>query len=118
MKGQGTYDRIYTVVRHIPRGKVATYGQVARLAGLPGHARQVGYALHALPERSTVPWHRVLNGRGEISLRAGAGERQRQLLEKEGIVVDDQDRISLPRYGWLPEGDVDGQEDKDGDYFR
>ena len=63
-----TYSRIYAVVRRIPRGRVATYGQVAELAGLPGHARQVGYALHALPRGTTVPWHRVLNARGALSL--------------------------------------------------
>src|SRR6185436_18609812 len=60
------YQRIYRIVRRIPRGRVATYGQVALLAGLKGHARQVGYALHALPDAETVPWQRVINARGEI----------------------------------------------------
>ena len=63
----GIRERIYAIVRRIPRGRIASYGQVARLAGLPGHARQVGYALHALPEDSGIPWHRVINARGRTS---------------------------------------------------
>ena len=96
------YDLIRDVVRRIPRGRVATYGQVAELAGLEGHARQVGYALHTLPESSDVPWHRVVNARGEISPR-GAGdshELQRMLLEAEGVVFDDAGRVDLRRYRW------------------
>ncbi len=62
-----TYQLIYATVRQIPRGHVATYGQIAELAGLPRQARQVGYALHALPEKTTVPWHRVVNPQGKIS---------------------------------------------------
>src|SRR5262245_154669 len=74
--------RIYAVVRRIPKGRVATYGQVAALAGYPGHARQVGYALSALPSGTALPWHRVINARGEISLRhwPGAEVTQRMLL--------------------------------------
>ena len=99
-----TYNRIYTIVRRIPRGRVATYGQVAKLAGLAGHARQVGYALHALPDSSTVPWHRVVNARGEISLRrsAGADRLQRMLLEEEDVGFDLRGRINLQRMGWRP----------------
>jgi methylated-DNA-protein-cysteine methyltransferase-like protein len=97
-----TYQRIYRIVRRIPRGRVATYGQVARLAGLAGHARQVGYALHALPDESDVPWHRVINARGEISRRAEPGWEgmQRSLLEAEGICFDDRQRIALSRFAW------------------
>ena len=82
-----TYARIYAVVRRIPRGRVASYGQVARLAGLPGRARQVGYAMHALPSGSRVPWHRVINARGTVSRRRvpGAELTQRMLLEQEGV---------------------------------
>ena len=85
-----SYQRIYAVVRRIPAGRVATYGQIATLAGLAGHARQVGYALHALPEDSTVPWHRVVNATGGISARSvpGAELVHRQLLEREGVRVD------------------------------
>jgi methylated-DNA-protein-cysteine methyltransferase-like protein len=97
-----TYQRIYRAVRRIPRGRVATYGQIAELAGLEGHARQVGYALHALPSRSGVPWHRVINARGEISARSGSdwGELQRHLLEAEGVKFDTRDRIDLARFRW------------------
>jgi methylated-DNA-protein-cysteine methyltransferase-like protein len=98
--------RIYAVVRRIPRGRVATYGQVAELAGLPGHARQVGYALNALPDGTTVPWHRVLNARGEVSLRSepGAELSQRMLLEREGVRFDARGRVPLKRVGWRPRG--------------
>jgi methylated-DNA-protein-cysteine methyltransferase-like protein len=83
---------------------VATYGQVATLAGLAGHARQVGYALHALPEGSTIPWHRVVNARGGISPRAvpGAELAQQQLLVKEGVAVDATGRVKLARVRWTP----------------
>ena len=64
------YQRIYAVVRRIPRGRVASYGQVAELAGVPRHARQVGYARHHLPSESEVPWQRVLNAAGEVAKRA------------------------------------------------
>jgi methylated-DNA-protein-cysteine methyltransferase-like protein len=98
------YAAIYAVVRRIPRGRVATYGQVATLAGLDGHARQVGYALHALPEGSDLPWHRVINARGEVSPRTAGDshELQRMLLEGEGIVFKG-DRISLTDYRWRRE---------------
>ena len=97
------YKEIYAVVRRIPRGRVATYGQVARLAGLPGRARQAGYALHALPAASAVPWHRVLNARGAVSLRAASGDglRQRLLLEREGVRFDARGRV-LERHRWIP----------------
>jgi methylated-DNA-protein-cysteine methyltransferase-like protein len=96
------YARIYEIVNHIPRGKVATYGQIAGLAGMPGHARQVGYALHSLPEGSGVPWQRVINRKGQISLRAypSAEHLQRALLEAEGIVFDEQETITLGKYQW------------------
>ena len=90
------WSKIYAAVRKIPRGRVASYGQVAEAAGLEGHARQVGYALHALPEGSGVPWHRVVNARGEISPRSGGDshELQRLLLEAEGVEFDARGRIA------------------------
>jgi methylated-DNA-protein-cysteine methyltransferase-like protein len=98
-----TYARIYAVVRRIPRGRVATYGQVARLARLPGRARQVGYALAALTSSTAVPWQRVVNAAGAISPRAsGGGISQRLLLEREGVRFDPGDRISLRRFQWRP----------------
>jgi len=99
----GDYERIYAVVRRIPRGRVATYGQVARLAGLPRHARQAGYALQAL-EDDGVPWQRVVNAKGEISARAHpyGALQQRELLEREGIVFGANARIPLRRFQWRP----------------
>jgi len=101
---ESSYARIYAVVRRIPRGRVATYGQVARLAGLGSHARQVGYALHRLAEGSGVPWQRVVNHLGQVSERAVAGmERvQRALLEAEGVVFDERGRVDLARAQWRP----------------
>jgi methylated-DNA-protein-cysteine methyltransferase related protein len=102
--GSNSYQRIYSVVRRIPEGRVATYGQVASLAGLAGHARQVGYALHALPEGTAIPWHRVVNASGGISLRSMPGSElvQRGLLEREGIRLDPRGRVPLARVRWRP----------------
>ncbi len=103
MSTSDAYTRIYDVVREIPEGRVATYGQVASLAGLPGHARQVGYALHALAGDG-VPWHRVINARGEISRRSEGGSEplQRLMLEDEGVAFDGNGRVSLRRFRWDP----------------
>lgn len=100
----GRYERIYAVVRRIPRGRVATYGQVAELAGLGGHARQVGYALHAAPESAGLPWHRVVNAKGQVSSRSepGGDFLQRQLLAGEGLDFDERGRIDLERHRWRP----------------
>jgi len=100
--GSSAYQRIYAVVRRIPRGKVATYGQVARLARLPGHARQVGYAMHALPPDTRVPWQRVVNAQGKVSRRRvpGAELTQRMLLLQEGVRFGGGGRISLALFGW------------------
>jgi methylated-DNA-protein-cysteine methyltransferase related protein len=99
-----SYKLIYSVVRRIPRGRVATYGQVASLAGLAGHARQVGYALNALPDGTVVPWHRVVNAAGRISSRTTPGGElvQQLLLEKEGVRLDARGRIPLERVRWQP----------------
>jgi len=100
------YERIYAAVRRIPRGRVATYGQIAALAGMRGHARQVGYALHALPESRNVPWHRVINAQGRVSARAEPEweQIQRQMLEREGVEFDAAGRADLLRFGWRPRG--------------
>jgi len=99
-----SYKRIYAVVKRIPKGRVATYGQIAELAGLGGHARQVGYALHATPDDLIIPWHRVINARGEVSLRSMPGYEgyQRALLEDEGVVFDLKGKVSLARFAWKP----------------
>ncbi len=96
-----TYQQIYEVVKRIPAGKVATYGQIAALAGLPGAARQVGYAMHAITEEMDLPWQRVLNAKGESSLSQGA-ELQRSMLEAEGVVFSPDGRVDLKRYQWQP----------------
>ena len=102
MAAGSSYERIYAVVRKIPRGRVASYGQVARLAGLPGRARQVGYAMHALPAGTSVPWHRVVNAAGKVSRRRipGAELTQRILLEREGVEFGAGRRIPLAQFGW------------------
>lgn len=99
-----THAEILAVVRRIPRGRVATYGQIAALAGHPGHARQVGYALSALAADAPVPWHRVVNAQGRISPRSGdsgGAMMQRMRLEREGIALRG-GRVPLSRYQWEP----------------
>ena len=102
-----TYRRIYAVVKKIPRGRVATYGQIAALAGMPRLARQAGYALAATPENVKIPWHRVINAQGRISLRrrhwdSGSDDLQRILLEAEGVTFDPGGKVSLDKIQWRP----------------
>jgi len=99
-----TYKKIYDVVAKIPSGKVATYGQVAELAGMKGHARLVGYALHNLPQNSNLPWHRVINSFGKISYtisQSADDTLQRNLLEIEGILFDQEGKINLKQFRWI-----------------
>ena len=95
-----TFEKIYEVVKSIPKGKVATYGQVALLAGNPRWARVVGYALHVNPEPGIIPCHRVVNREGKVapSFAFGGEGVQRQLLESEGIVFESDGRIDLEKY--------------------
>lgn len=97
-----TYDDIYEMVCRIPKGRVATYGQIARLINRPRGARQVGYALAALKNDSHVPWHRVVNAQGKISPRKTGGhdELQQILLEDEGVIFDASHQIDLSRFLW------------------
>ena len=100
-----TYEAIYAVVRCIPEGKVATYGQIAELANLPRQARLVGYALYRVAPTSDIPWHRVINAKGEISespFRQGGDYLQRSRLEQEGIEFSPTGKISLQVYRWQP----------------
>ena len=94
-------QRVLDVVALIPRGRLATYGQVADWIGAYGCARQVGWALRRLPLPSDLPWHRVVNAAGGISPRDGlAEELQRRLLQREGVRFDARGRIDLDRYRW------------------
>jgi methylated-DNA-protein-cysteine methyltransferase-like protein len=102
--GARGWDPVYRVVRRIPKGRVSTYGEVAALAGMPRAARQVGWALHALDAGDDVPWHRVINTRGEISGRGEPAfeDLQRALLEAEGVAFDRRGRVDLARHRWRP----------------
>jgi len=101
MNRTSIYDRIYDLVRQIPSGNVATYGQIARMHG-GCTPRMVGYALATLPADHDVPWHRVINARGEISPRSSGhgGFVQRRMLEIEGVRFDEQDRVNLKEIRW------------------
>jgi len=95
--------RALTLIRAVPRGRVATYGQIADLAGNPRAARQVVRLLHSSSGTEGLPWHRVVNVRGTISLPRGRGyEEQRAMLAAEGVAFDERDRIDLKRFRWNP----------------
>jgi alkylated DNA nucleotide flippase Atl1/3-methyladenine DNA glycosylase AlkD len=103
----GVHSRFYAVIRRIPRGRVATYGQIAALAGLPRRARLVGHVLRETPHEVDVPWQRVVNAQGTISARSDgigwAEGYQRHLLEEEGVVFSKSGKIDLDRFGWDPD---------------
>ena len=94
--------QIFAVIHQIPCGKVSTYGEIAKMAGYPGYARQVGRALGQLPEGSSLPWFRVINSQGKLSLKGEAFERQKNALLEEGIEVSSEGRVRLARYRWQP----------------
>lgn len=97
------YSRIHDLVRQIPSGRVATYGQIARIVGCT--ARIAGYAMAAVPDGAGVPWHRVVNSQGRVSPRAEGGEsRQVTLLVGEGVLFDARGRIDLAAQGWSGPG--------------
>jgi len=98
------FSRIYQVVRKVPRGKVASYGQIAQIVGKGCDARMVGYAMAGTPEGSDVPWQRIVNREGKISLPGKGGEIQRMRLEAEGITFDARGRIDMKRFGWQGPG--------------
>lgn len=93
---------VFSIIHQIPKGKVATYGDIARMAGYPGYARHVGKALGRLPKDSQLPWFRVVNAKGELSLSGGDHQRQKALLESEGVRFTAQQRLSLRLYRWQP----------------
>lgn len=101
-----TYEIIWQTVRGIPKGRVATYGQVALLSGFIGQARLVGYALHGVPPSMKIPWHRVINAQGRISLPRGGGQyaRQKRMLMNEGVMFV-KEKIDLQKYGWMNKGE-------------
>ncbi len=94
--------QIFLVIARIPQSSIATYGDIARMAGYPGYARHVGTALKKLPQGSQLPWHRVINSQGQISLKGADLVRQREQLLAEGIEVTEAGRVSLARYRWDP----------------
>ena len=97
------YQRVVDIIKSIPEGRVTTYGNIARYAGNPRAARQVAYILHASSKKENLPWHRVVNSKGGISLKPRRGyELQKQMLNKEGVVFDNENHIDLHKYGWLP----------------
>ena len=99
---------IIKVIKSIPKGKVATYGQVASLAGHYLSVRRVVWVLHALSDKEGLPWHRVVNRKGRISLKPGAGyEKQKELLQREGILFSDKDSIDLDLFLWEPDDEED-----------
>ncbi len=96
-------ERVLALVDSIPRGRVATYGQLAREVGFPRHARHVGRVLSGLSPGSPLPWHRVLSGAGRIAERArGDLREQRRRLQREGVVFDARGRVDLARFQWRP----------------
>jgi methylated-DNA-protein-cysteine methyltransferase related protein len=110
-KNSPLYETIYAMVRQIPVGQVATYGQIAELVGLYGRARVIGYALFRVAPGSDIPWQRVINAKGMVSqsaFREGSDDLQRILLEQEGVVFDDEDCIDLKRYQWHPNNESTG----------
>ena len=92
-----TQERVWQIVHQVPEGKVATYGQIARLAGIPSHSRLVGRILSGLPGDTRLPWHRVINSQGKIT--NPARDKQQSRLEKEGVTLVN-GRVSLRIYGW------------------
>jgi methylated-DNA-protein-cysteine methyltransferase related protein len=102
--GDAAVAAICAVIRRIPKGWVATYGQVAAMAGLPRRARLVGTVLQNLDPATKIPWHRVVNAKGEVSYSAsrnGSDATQRRLLEREGVEFNARDRFNLERFRWL-----------------
>jgi len=97
------HQKVIEVIKKIPRGKVATYGMIATLAGSPKAARQVVRTLHTASDKERLPWHRVINSKGQISLKPGQGyEEQKGMLLQEGVIFDDTNSIDLKRFLWQP----------------
>ncbi|HPG38518.1 MAG TPA: MGMT family protein [bacterium] len=100
----GFFQQVWRLVGQIPKGRVASYGQIAALLGNPRAARTVGWAMHSCPAELDLPWHRVINSKGKISLDAdyAGGDLQQQLLEAEGVQIGYNGVIDMQKYGWQP----------------
>ncbi|ANO32461.1 MGMT family protein [Vibrio breoganii] len=94
--------KVFAVVHQIPLGMVSTYGDIAKFSGYPGYARQVGAILSNLPDGSALPWHRVINSKGEISLKGEDLQRQKSRLVEEGIVFSATGKVKLRQFRWQP----------------
>jgi methylated-DNA-protein-cysteine methyltransferase-like protein len=101
------FAHIYEAVKQVPRGRVASYGQIAQLVGEGCDARMVGYAMAGTPEGQDIPWQRIINREGKISLPGKGGVIQRMRLEAEGVVFDTRGRIEMQRFGWQGPGPAD-----------
>lgn len=91
--------RVIQIIQSIPSGRVMTYGGIAKAAGNPKGARQVSWLLHSMSQKYHLPWHRVINAQGRISL---TGSEQQEMLEVEGVIFDENDRVDLHKYQWVP----------------
>ena len=96
-----TWDTVYRLVKQIPRGRVTTYGEIARAVKVRGGARVVGYAMAATPRGRGIPWHRVVGAGGKLIIREPFGSLQRKMLEAEGVEISGA-RINYKKYGWKP----------------
>ena len=105
MAEKGFFEKVWDIVAKIPKGRVATYGQIACLLDSPRAARTVGWALHSVPDNLDIPWQRVINAKGRISIDCGEHDPniQRILLENEGVVFDEKDAVNLSVYQWQPD---------------
>lgn len=105
--GEDFTSKVIKLIKSIPRGKVATYGQIACLAGVCSSVRRVVWILHSCSKKRSLPWHRVVNQKGTISLKPGSGyEKQKEMLQREGIVFDKKDRIDMDRFLWEWDEDI------------
>ncbi len=107
MSSNNFFEKVWLLVAKVPKGKVVTYGQLAYLLDSPGAARTVGWAMHSTPENLDIPWHRVINSKGRISLDCGEHDPnlQRVLLEQDGVVFDERGYVDLGTYQWHPDMD-------------
>lgn len=97
------HRKFIAVIKMVPKGRVATYGQIARVAGLTGHARQVVWTLHSSTRKYKLPWHRIINSQGKIGLIRGLDQlRQKTFLEREGVEFDRYGKVDLKIFLWKP----------------